>query len=268
MNIFIREVKANFKALIIWSICMFLFVLIEMAKFTTFAAGAAGSSSVTDLLGIMPKSIRALLGFSNFNLSTMAGYFGVVFIYTQLIAAIHAALLGAGIISKEEGYKTVEFLMIKPVSRSYIITSKLFAALLNIVVINIVSLISSIFLASVYNKGKGISEEIVLMMSGMFMVQLIFLSLGVLLAAAMKNPKASGSIAIGILLAGYFSARITDISDKLNFLILISPFKYFDLQNIAAKNVLNIEAVYFSLGIAVVFFVLTYLFYTKRDLKV
>ncbi|HEX2927464.1 MAG TPA: ABC transporter, partial [Ruminiclostridium sp.] len=41
MNIFIRELKANRKALIIWSVCMFLFVLSGMAKYTAYSSGGA-----------------------------------------------------------------------------------------------------------------------------------------------------------------------------------------------------------------------------------
>ena len=269
MNMVLRELRANRKALIIWSVCMFLLVIAGMAKYTAYtSAGAAGVSSINDLLKSMPTSIKALLGFGSLDLATIAGYFAMLFIYVELAVAIHAALLGAGIIAKEEDDKTTEYLMTKPVSRAAIITSKLLAALLNLVVINVVTLVSFLVVIPLYNKGNDISGEILVMMLSMFIVQLIFLSLGALLAACMRNPKASGSAATGILLTAYFVGRITDLSDKLRFLNLISPFKYFDLGRMAAGSGLNFGIVLLSLALVATFCVLTYVFYQKRDLNI
>lgn len=268
MNIFLRELKANRRALIIWSICMFLFVASGMAKFSAYTSGTATGPSINDIMKTLPTSIKGLLGFGSFDVSTMAGYFAVLVVYFELTLAIHAALLGAGIITKEERDKTTEFLMIKPVSRATVITSKLLAALLNVIVVNVVTLLSSLALAPVYNKGKAITGEILAMMFIMFIVQLIFLSLGAVLAAFMKNPKGSGGIATGIILIAYFVARITDMFDKLNFLNVISPFKYLDIGKVVAGNGINFGIVLLSIALVAVFSVLTYVFYNKRDLKI
>jgi len=95
----------------------------------------------------------------------------------ELKANRKAALLGAGIIAKEERDKTPEFLMIKPVSRYIIITSKLLVVLMNVVILNIVTFVSSLVMVAAFNKGNDISGEITLFMSSMFLVQLIFLSI-------------------------------------------------------------------------------------------
>ena len=71
MNIFLRELKANRKALIIWSVCMVLFVLSGMSKYTAYSAGGASA----DLFAKMPFSLKALLGIGSFDVSTMPGFF-------------------------------------------------------------------------------------------------------------------------------------------------------------------------------------------------
>jgi ABC-2 type transport system permease protein len=270
MNIFLRELKANRKALIIWSVCMLLLVVCGMAKYSAYTSpsGTSGGQSINDLLKVMPTSIKALMGFGSFDVSTIAGYFAILIVYTELTLAIHAALLGAGIIAKEERDKTTEYLMVKPVSRAAVITSKLIAGLVNVFILNIVTLISSLALIPIYNKAQDITGVILLMFLSMFIVQLIFLSLGAVLAACMKNPKGSGAIATGIILVAYFVARITDMFVKLSFLDVISPFKYFDLERIIKGNGLNIVPVLLSLALVAVFTFSTYYFYQKRDLKV
>jgi ABC-2 type transport system permease protein len=58
------------------------------------------------------------------------------------------------------------------------------------------------------------------------------------------------------------------MSDKLRFLNVVSPFKYFDLPRIVAGGGLNPGIVVLSLALVVAFGVLTYVFYQKRDLNI
>lgn len=264
MNIFLRELKANRKALIIWSICMFLGVLSGMGKYTAYSSGGA-SSEVFDK---MPHTMRALLGMGSFDVTTMSGFFAMLFLYLEFTVAIHAVLLGSGIIAKEERDKTTEFLMVKPVSRATIITSKFLAALVNIVIVNIVTLFSSIVMVAAYNKGKDITGEVATFLLSMFIVQLIFLSLGALLSAFMRNPKAAGSLATGILLGSFVISKITDLTDRVSVLNVLSPFKYFSYINIVDGNGLNFGIVILSILLVAAFSASTYFFYRKRDLNV
>lgn len=264
MNIFLRELKANRKALIIWSVCMFLLILSGMAKYTAYSSGG----TMSEVFDKMPYSMRAMLGIGSFDVTTMSGFFAFLFPYIELTAAIHAVLLGSGIIAKEERDKTTEFLMVKPVSRTTIVTSKFLAALVNIVIVNVVSLFSCIVMVAAYNKGKDISSEVVLFLLSMFIVQLIFLSLGALLSAFIRNVRASGSLATGILLGSFVISKITDLTDRVNALNVLSPFKYFSYQNIVNGNGLSFGIVILSILLVAAFSVLTYFFYMKRDLNV
>lgn len=264
MNIFLRELKANRTALIIWSIGMFLGVLSGMSKYEAYSSGTAAS----EVLAHLPHSIRALFGMGSFNVSVMSGYFAFLFSYIVLLAAIHAVLLGSGIIAKEERDKTSEFLLVKPVSRTAVITAKLAAALVNVVILNIVTLLSSLYLVAYFNKGKDITEEIIVFLVSMFIVQLIFLAFGAFLAAIIKKPKASGALAVSILFGAYVIAKITDLADHLDALNILSPFKYFSYKDIVNGDGLSIVAVILSLLLAAAFSVSTYIFYRRRDLNV
>lgn len=264
MNIFLRELRANRKTLIIWSVCMFLLVVSGMGKYTVYSASGSGNEVFNNL----PQSVKALLGFGSFDVSAMAGYFAMLFLYIELTVAIHAVLLGSGIIAKEERDKTTEFLIIKPVSRGIIITSKLFAALVNIFILNVVTFVSSIIMVAAYNKGDAISSEISMFMLSMFIVQLIFLTLGATLAAFIKNSKASGSLSAGILLATFVISKVTDLNINLNFLNLLTPFKYFSYEKIVDGNGLNVGIIILSLLLVGALSFLTYYFYKKRDLNV
>ncbi len=265
MNIFFRELKAHRKSLIIWGVCIIIGVYMGMVKFESYQSAG---QSMTDLLKDIPNSLKMLLGFGSLDVSKIGGYYGVLYVYLQLTATIHAVMLGAGIISGEESDKTAEFLMTKPVSRSGVVTSKLLAALVNVVVVNICTLVSSVAIVGVYSSGESISGEIAELMLGMFLSQLIFLSVGTGLAAVLKNSKAAASFGAGILVLTYILAMIAGLNSRLEFVKYISPFKYFEAEAVILGN--GYEAVYiiFSLIIVVVLSVLTYVFYNRRDLKV
>lgn len=264
MNIFIRELRAHRKSLIIWSVAIFLMIISALGKFTAYNQSG---QSMNELLSQIPKSIKAVLGMGNFDLTTIKGFYGMCYLYLLLMATIHASMLGANIISKEERDKTTEFLMVKPVSREKIITSKLLASLFNVVVFNIVTLVLSIVIVGNYSKGENITGEICLLMVATFILQLVFLSLGTGIAAISKRPKDAASIAMAVLLVSFILSSAISVYDKLDFLKYITPFKYFEAENLM-KSGLDPVFTVLSVVIIAVMVYMTYAFYKKRDLNV
>jgi ABC-2 type transport system permease protein len=265
MNIFIREMKAHRKSLIIWSIGMLFMIISGMGKYSSYSGSG---QSVTELFDKMPKSLKAVLGFGGFDVTKASGFYGMLFLYLVIMVTIHAVMLGANIISKEERDKTTEFLMVKPVSRTRIITSKLLAALANIVVINIVTLFLSISIVGKYSKGEAIAGDIQILMVGMFILQLLFLFIGTAIASFSKNPKISNSIATTVLLVTFLISVVTDLNSNLEVLKYVTPFKYFVAEKIMYGGGLDPVFVILSFVIIAVMVYGTYVFYKKRDLKV
>jgi ABC-2 type transport system permease protein len=264
MNIYFREMKANRKSLIIWSICMILFMLMSMQKYAGLAGSGAAIGNFTAMLDTMPKALQALLGLSSLDITTPIGYYGVLFPFLLLIGGIHASMLGTNMISKEERDKTVEFLMAKPVSKSSIITSKIMASITNIVVVNVVTFISTIVFLRSYTTDP-ILTKIILATVGMIFVQLLFMVIGVGMATMSKNYKKSGSTTVFILLSCYFLSLIIDMSGKLEMLNFLSPFKYFDAKQFLISNKLNVGYIILTLAIMIVVLIPAYRKYNKRD---
>jgi ABC-2 type transport system permease protein len=77
------------------------------------------------LFKTFPKPVLVIAGINGLDVGTVIGYFGVLYLYILLMATIHAAMIGAEVISKEERDRTSEFLYPKPISRSKIVTEKL-----------------------------------------------------------------------------------------------------------------------------------------------
>lgn len=265
MNIFFRELKAHWKGLLGWSIAMILLVASGMAKFSALGTGGQNANLV---FGAFPKPVLAILGVQGLNLSTVIGYFGVMYLYIQLTATIHAAMLGAEIISKEERDKTSEFLFPKPVTRQRILTEKILAGLVNIIVLNIVTVVSSIIMVAVFANNFLNNDMIIIMMTGLFIMQLLFFALGVALACFFKNPKLPSVIATTILLSTYIIWVVIDLNSKLDFLKYFTPFKYFDASVLIRDGHLDVIYVILSLVITYILMASALVAFKKRDLKV
>lgn len=265
MNIFIREMKAHRKSLIFWSIGMLLMIVSQMSKYT---ATSGSGQSLNTLMASMPKSLQAILGSISFDLSKLSGYYGMIFIYLALIATIHAAMLGADIISKEERDRTSEFLFVKPVSRSKVVTAKLSAAFVNIIILNIVTLVFSIALAGKYSKGEELTFIILNLMLGMFVLQLIFMFLGTAIAAVSRSPKSASSLTMGILLTTFVLYNAIGLNSHLDGLKYLTPYKYFDAKNLNSSVGFEPVFIILSVSLIAILLIVTYVFYRKRDLEV
>jgi ABC-2 type transport system permease protein len=261
----LREMRANRKSLIIWSICVIFMVVSGMAK---YGATESSGQSMKEIIAQMPKSIQAMMGIGSLDISSAIGYYGILFLYLVLMATIHAMMLGASIIAKEERDKTSEFLLVKPISRSRIISNKLIAALVNLLIFNLITFISSIKMVAYYNHGQADARDVGLLMGGMFILQLVFLFLGTGIAAVSKNPKRAGAIGTVILLLTYILSILIDLNSKLANLKYITPFKYYEAKHVLADGSLDATFVILSFLIIILFAGVTYIFFNKRDMNV
>jgi ABC-2 type transport system permease protein len=264
MKIFLRELKANLKSLVIWSVIIVLLILVGSSKFSAYY----NNPELLAILDTMPKAVIDALSLTSFNLTTITGFYGLMFIYFGLLGAIAAAMWGSDIISKEERDKTVEFSLVLPVSRNEVITAKALAAMVNCVAFVLVTWVMSLIVAQPYNPDQAFNSYLALEMQAMFIIELIFLAMGLLLGCAMKQYKRSASTAVAIILATYFMSIISGLQKNLDFLKYFTPFKYFDASALLQSGRLNSTYLLLSAGIILVCVVLAYFTYNRRDLYI
>jgi ABC-2 type transport system permease protein len=264
MNIFLRELKANLKSLLIWSAIIILLIFMAEAKYSAFA----GDPELLKMLDSMPPALLDALSMRAFNLTTISGFYGVMFIYFALMAAIAAAMWGSDSISKEERDKTVEFSLVLPVTRSRVVTAKGLAALVNCIVFVLITWVVSLVAVQSYNPDQAFYSFLALEMQGMFVIELIFLAIGLLLGCAMKQYKRSGSTAIAIILTAYFLSIVVSMQANLDFLKYFTPFKYFDAGQLLSSGKMDVTYLLLSAVIIVVCVGAAYWLYNKRDLYI
>jgi ABC-2 type transport system permease protein len=264
MNIFFRELKGNLKSLLIWCGVLVLLIFGGTAKFSVYY----NNPPMLQILDALPKAMLDAFSMRTFNLTTLNGFFGLMFIYYALMGTIAAAMWASDSISREERDKTVEFSLVLPVSRGRVVTAKALAALVYCIVFVLVTWVCSILAAQPYKPDQVFYNFLTLEMEAMFIIELIFLAIGLLLGCTMKQYKLSGSTAIGIILVTYFLSVAAGMQSNLDFLKWFSPFKYFDAAVLFRDMKMDPVYLLLSAAIIVVSVVAAYWVYNKRDLYI
>ena len=264
MNIFVRELKANLKSLLIWGVIVILFVMVGVSKFSAYY----GNPEMLRILDDMPPAVLAAFNLQAFNLTTVSGFFGVMFSYLALLLSVAAVLWGSDIISKEERDKTVEFSLTLPVTRSRLVTAKTLAALVNCIGLLLITWGASLVAAGRYQPESGFFRFLSLCVLALFITQLIFLAIGIFLGCAMKQYRRASSVAVSLLLGTFFLSVIASMNKNLDSLKYFSPFKYFDAGVLLRESRLDVAFVGLSLAIILVSMVGAYLTYSRRDLYI
>ena len=264
MNIFFRELKANLKSLLTWSGFLLLFVFLCSAKFSAFY----NNPTILKMVAALPKAMMDGMSLRAFNLTTLSGFFGVMLVYFALMGGIAAAMWASDSISKEERDKTVEFSLVLPVSRSRVITGKVLAAVVDCIALVLVTWVCSLVAAQSYKPDQAFYKFLALEMEGMFMIELIFLAVGLLLGCVMKQYKRSGSTAVAIILVTYFLSVMSAMQSNLDFLKYFTPFKYYDAAVLLRDGRMNGGYLLLSGIIIVVCVAVAYFAYNRRDLYI
>ena len=264
MRIYLRELKANFKSLLIYIGVVGFFAVVGFSKYSAYAK----NPELLDVLDAMPKAMLDSFNMNAFNLTTVEGFFGVMYAFVGVILGIAAVMWGSDIISKEERDKTVEFSLTLPVKRSTLITAKLGAALTNCIILALATWGLNWVSAQSYSPTQVYYDFLNQGMAALLVLQIIFLAIGIFIGSAMKQHKRASSVAISVLLGTYFLSVIAGLKEEWNFLKYFTPFKYFDPSLILHESRVETEFLWISLGIVVVCLTGAYVTYSRRDLYI
>lgn len=264
MNIILRELRASIKSIAIWCGVFTVLIFMYMSEFSAYA----NNEEMLAVLDGMPEAMLEAFQMNSFNLTTLTGFFGILFTYFILMLSIHAILKGNSIISKEERDRTVEFTLVLPIKRSKVVISKLIAVIINCIIIDAFLYGLILFSIQPYLPEQNFLEFLLLLFISTFIMQMLFLSLGIMFGCALKQYKKSGYLGISIILISYVLSIVSGLSDKLEFLKHITPFKFFDTAVIKNEMALDWKYILISFMIIVICLTIGLITYKKRDLYI
>lgn len=265
MKIFLHELAVRWKSQTGWVVALILFMLLSIVKFDALSTDKAASEA---LLSQLPATMQAVFGMTGLDLATLSGYFGILFVYILLMLSIHAGMLGAGVLSDEEQDRTTEFLFVKPRTRAFIVTQKLLAGLVCLVLMWLVVMVSTRVSVIHIANNSSFLQDFWPFMIALAVVQLTMYFVGAFVAALMSNPRWPTRLVAIIVFITYLIFAFIKLVPNLTALKYFSLFCYFDAVDIITLHGVRAGYVVVCSILILLSIFGTYFFYSRRDLKV
>jgi ABC-2 type transport system permease protein len=262
-NIYRHEFLTRLKSVIIWSIAL---IAIIFAFFSIFPSFANQAALLNEMMAKFPPELLAAFGLNVGNMSSVMGFFGLIFLFTQICLAIQAGNYGFGLVSIEETELTADFLISKPVSRTQILTSKLLAALTSLTITNLVVWASSFAAITLFRNGHDYEKlPLVLLLVSIVIFQLFFLSVGLIISLLVKRVRSVTPYSLGLGFGMYVLGAFSGVQG-VSILEFITPFKHFDPNYIVQHRAYNTPLVLLNVAVIVVSLAASYWLYIRRDI--
>lgn len=263
MNIYKHEFKSSFRSVITWSLSLSAIIFLFMATFPTFADEA---ETLNEMMSNFPEELLMAFGMTGLDMSTVLGFYGLIFLFCQLILAVQASNIGFGLVSVEERELTADFLLAKPVGRAKILTSKLLSAISGLMITNLVVWISSFVFIEIFRDGRAYeSKPLVILLLGIFVFQLTFMSIGMFISLMVKRIRSVTPYSMGLTFGMYLMSAFGGLIGG-STLDVITPFKHFEPNYIISNAAYDMPLALVSVAFIVISVVGSYVLYQKRNI--
>ncbi len=260
MTIWKHELKRNKISLIVWSSVIAFVLAVSILIYPQMAEQMDEISKMFADMG----SFSAAFGMDRLNFGEFMGYFAVECGNSFGIGgALFAALLGISALAKEEKDHTAEFLLTHPVSRTRVVTEKLFAVVTQLVILDAAVILASAFSMVLIGASADVWKMTLLFLAYFLMqFEIAMITFGI----SAFISRAGLGIGLGLAVLAYFVNILSNLMDEMKFLKYFTPFGYTDGANIVNKGTIHMG--YLSLGMlfAAAGMVAAYLRYRRKDI--
>jgi len=262
VNIYWQEMKMSVRSMIAWTLGMLLTLLFFMFMFTAISQDVA---IINQIITKFPPEVVRALGLNSLDLSTVLGFYGYVYMFILLVAAVYALKSGISALSEEIRAKTADFLLSKPVTRTTIVTAKIMSVLTLIMLQIIIYISGALIITQIVANQYFDKSTFLLINLSLFVVELFFVGLGLLLSVIMKRIKAVLPMALGIVF-GFWILQMLNQSLADQTLAYLTPFAYFDIAKIIETGTYETVYLFSDAVLIAAFTVLAYIIYQRKDM--
>lgn len=260
MTVFLHELRTNKLALIIWSCAISFMLGVCVIIYPEMSTQMGDISAMFSDMGAFSDAF----GMDKLNFGEFMGYFGVECgNVLGLGGALFAAILGASALAKEEKEHTAEFLLTHPISRTRIISEKLFAALAQVCLLNVVVvLVTVLCMLAVQVEADAATMALVFLAYLILQLEITAVTFG--LSAFLRRGELG--VGLGLVFAMYFLNILANLTEELEFLKLITPFAYADGAHIIPEKAIDIKYLAVGAAISALGIAAAYWKYRKKDI--
>ena len=261
MTICKQELKNGRISLIIWSaiiafllaVCVFIYP--ELAEqMGELEEMFNNMGSFSDAFGMEALTEGGFLGFFSLECAEMLGIGGALF----------AAILGIGMLSKEEQNGTAEFLLSHPIKRSRLISEKLLALVAQILIFNAAQVAVTALSILAIGEEVDVGKLALIFLSFLILhLEVAAISFGI--SSALR--RGGIGIGLGIALLFYFVSLASGVSESLEFLKYLTPFSYTSGSYIIEHTSLEWKYIIIGAVLTAGSIIAAYAVYNKKDIS-
>lgn len=256
-----HELKSSVKTWSIWTISIGFMIVLCLLLYPELGDQINQVDDIYSNLG----GFSSAFGMDKINMGTAMGFYGIECGSVMAIGcSFFAAMLGANMLSKEEHSHTAEFLLTHPISRQKVVIEKLLAVIIQIVALNLVCIVLAIISFNIIGE-EILWDEFKLFHIAQLLMQLeiAFICFGI--SAFLKHSAIGVGIGTAALL--YFLNIAGNISDKIEFVKYITPFKYADAADVISSCSLDGKLILVGVVYALIGLILALFYYGKKDIS-
>ena len=261
MTMIRHELKQAWKALLIWALSIGAFIVICLFMYPEMKSQMNSISSIFSSMGMFSSAF----GLDTLDFGSLKGFYGIECGNILGIGgAMFAALIGIAALANEEKNGTAEFLLTHPLKRPAIITAKLAAVLIQVLILNLAVWLMAV--GSIAAIGEPVPwKEVTLLHTAYFLLQVELACVCFGISAFLW--KGGVGIGLGLAIALYFMNIISNLTNKADVLKYITPFGYADGSGIFSKGSLDTCKLLIGLAVSVISVALAYWKYNKKDIR-
>lgn len=263
MNVFLYENKTLLKSSIIWGIALTLCSILFIFMYPGFEKDMGAFKK---MLEAYPPEVLTAFGAELSIIESFLGFYAFGMIYLIFAGAVQGMLLGIRCVAKEYNDKTVEFLFTKPVKRITLLSSKLLAALLNILVTVCIYSVLSLFCALKVLDSVDVGKFLLLSLA-LFLIEIIFMAMGFLIGVVMGAVKSPVMVSLGVV-SCFFLLELIGNSSEEGWIEISSILNYFTPSKLIREGGAEFDKVLLWAVISAVCFLLGLLIFQKKDIHV
>lgn len=250
----------NFKLAAVWALCVGSLCLGCLCLYGSLEENMREMSDLFADMGVFSEA----LGMDKVGLGTLEGYYAVeISILFSLGGAMFAAMLGAGLVAKEEEGHTVEFLNVLPLGRSRILAGKYGAMAALILVFHLVCI--CLVLGGFAWMGEMPDWGCFARYHGAAF--LLCLETGTLcfLLSVLCRKKPTGA-AVGLAVLFYMLDLMCRVVPALEKMKYLTPFYYANAADIFSGGEIERTCPWIGLTVTVMAFGAAFFLYGQKDL--
>jgi ABC-2 type transport system permease protein len=246
-------------SMIAWFVGLLLTTVLIMLLFPTLR------DTFGKALNDVPDSIKGILGDAS-TYQRINGFIDIqVLAQMVFMTIVYAIILFTGVIAGDENDGTLQTLLSNPVSRTRVYFEKLAGASILLFIVNASIFFGTWLGAAIVSESVDL-PKLALACLMLYLVTFVFGIIGFALGAVTGKRGLAGALAGTLAFVSYLISNLAPTVDALKTVNKFSPYEYFNKPSILDNGV-QMGDVLILVSISVVFIVIGYTVFTKRDIS-